>query len=178
MLAVASDLARRMALANPHLSDPLASEAIVLIDEIELHLHPDWQQRVLIDLNRTFPNTQFIVSTHSPQVLTTVRPEQIIRLRSVGDNVIAERKTAPTFGNEAGNVLSSVMGVQERPDTNPFSKKLSRYRELIAFGSGGSEEAQGLRAELNELSPQDPALAAADVDIDRQRILRELAARK
>ncbi|WP_198375106.1 AAA family ATPase [Neoroseomonas rubea] len=178
MLAVASDLARRMALANPHLPDPLASEAIVLIDEVELHLHPDWQQRVLIDLNRTFPNTQFIVSTHSPQVLTTVRPEQIIRLRSVDDNVIAERETAPTFGNEAGNVLSSVMGVQERPDTNPFSYKLRRYRDLIALGDGVSDEARALRAELDALSPHDPALAAADVDIDRQRILRELAARK
>ena len=52
----------------------------VLIDEIELHLHPEWQQRVLPDLTRTFPNVQFVVSTHSPQVLTTVHPEQIIEL--------------------------------------------------------------------------------------------------
>lgn len=178
MLAVASDLARRMALANPHLPDPLASEAIVLIDEVELHLHPDWQQRVLIDLNRTFPNTQFIVSTHSPQVLTTVRPEQIIRLRSTGKNAIAEQETAPTFGNEAGNVLSSVMGVQERPGTVPLVDKLRRYRDLIAVNRGESDEALALRADIQRLSPHDPALAAADVDIDRHKLLRELAARK
>ena len=66
MLALAADLARRMAQGNPHLDDPLTSEAIVLIDEVELHLHPSWQQRVLTDLARTFPNTQFIVSNAQP----------------------------------------------------------------------------------------------------------------
>ncbi|MYA91701.1 MAG: AAA family ATPase, partial [Synechococcus sp. SB0663_bin_10] len=80
MLALAADLARRMAQGNPHLADPLQSEAVVLIDEIELHLHPSWQQRVMVDLTRTFPNTQFIVSTHSPQVLTTVKPEHVVEL--------------------------------------------------------------------------------------------------
>ena len=60
-----------MALGNPHYDNPLNCEAIALIDEVDLHLHPAWQQRVLDDLLRTFPNTQFIVSTHSPQVLTS-----------------------------------------------------------------------------------------------------------
>ena len=78
ILALAADLAWRMAQGNPHLEDPLASEAIVLIDEVELHLHPSWQQRILNDLRRTFPNAQFIVSTHSPQVLTTVEPKNIV----------------------------------------------------------------------------------------------------
>ena len=72
VLALAADLAWRMAQGNPHLDNPLESEAIVLIDEVDLHLHPSWQQRILDDLTRTFPNAQFIVSTHSPQVLTTV----------------------------------------------------------------------------------------------------------
>ena len=76
ILGLAADLARRMAQGNPHRGDPLACEAIVLIDEIELHLHPAWQQRVLADLRRTFPNTQFIVSTHSPQVLTSVHHDR------------------------------------------------------------------------------------------------------
>ena len=55
VLALAADLARRMAQGNPHLDDPLKSEAVVLIDEVELHLHPAWQQRILGDLQRTFP---------------------------------------------------------------------------------------------------------------------------
>ena len=82
VLAVAADLARRMARGNPHLDDPLRSEAIVLIDEVELHLHPSRQQRILADLGATFPNAQFIVSTYSPQVLTTVRAGTDLRTSS------------------------------------------------------------------------------------------------
>ena len=80
VLALAADLAWRMAQGNPHLDNPLESEAIVLIDEVDLHLHPSWQQRILDDLTRTFPNAQLIVSTHSPQVLTTAKPEHIVEL--------------------------------------------------------------------------------------------------
>lgn len=69
MLGLAIDLGWRMAGANPHLEDPLAAEAIVMIDEVDLHLHPAWQQRVVSDLLRCFPNTQFILTTHSSVVV-------------------------------------------------------------------------------------------------------------
>lgn len=63
------DLAVRMAIGNPQLANPLESQAVVLVDEIDLHLHPEWQRRVIADLLRTFPNTQFIMSTHSPYII-------------------------------------------------------------------------------------------------------------
>lgn len=66
MLGLAIDLSTRMAAANPHMDNPLETEGIVLIDEIDLHLHPTWQQRVISDLLRTFPNTQFVLTSHSP----------------------------------------------------------------------------------------------------------------
>lgn len=69
LLGLVIDLSIRMGLANPHLDDPLSAEAIVMIDEVDLHLHPSWQQRVLADLLRTFSNTQFILTTHSPFVV-------------------------------------------------------------------------------------------------------------
>ncbi|GGX98664.1 ATPase [Litchfieldella qijiaojingensis] len=69
LLGLVIDLSSRMAMANPHLDDPLASEAVVMIDEVDLHLHPEWQQRVVGDLLATFPNTQFIVTTHSPFIV-------------------------------------------------------------------------------------------------------------
>lgn len=71
-LALIGDLARRIALANPNRDNPLDGEGIVLIDEIELHMHPSWQRRVLGVLKRVFPNIQFIVTTHSPQILGEV----------------------------------------------------------------------------------------------------------
>ena len=172
MLALAADLARRMAQGNPHLEDPLASEAIVLIDEIELHLHPSWQQRVLPDLARTFPNTQFVVSTHSPQVLTSVRPDCIVELRRENGNIVAEPASAPTYGAEAGDVLAAVMGVSERPSGNEFVKCLGKYMRLVGRNQGESEEAISLRRELESLSPRDPALDRADVEISRRKLMK------
>ncbi len=174
MLALVADLARRMAQGNPHLDDPLRSEAVVLIDEIELHLHPSWQQRVLGDLARTFPNAQFVVSTHSPQVLTTVRPEHVVELRREGSGIVAEPASAPTYGAEAGDVLETVMGVDERPAGNEFAVKLAQYTDLVADGRGDSPEAVSLRKGLEKLSPRDPALDRADIEIRRCRLLRSM----
>ena len=72
LMGLVMDLSARMAMANPHLADPLAAEAIVMIDEVDLHLHPAWQQRVVGDLLRTFPNAQFVLSTHSPFVVESI----------------------------------------------------------------------------------------------------------
>jgi predicted ATP-binding protein involved in virulence len=176
ILALVSDLALRMALANPHLDNPLESEAIVLIDEVELHLHPEWQQRVIADLRRTFPRTQFIVSTHSPQVLTTVEPAHIVRLRVSEEGIIAEQETLPTYGAKSGDLLESVMHVDQRPK-NDFTSMLSKYRNMIENDLGESREARELRAELEHIS-RDPALAAADIEIKRRKIMRDLASRR
>ena len=175
VLALAADLARRMAQGNPHMDDPRQSEAIVLIDEIELHLHPAWQQRILADLMRTFPNAQFIVSTHSPQVLTTVKPQHIVELYRDGDNIAAG--TPPeeaTYGAEAGDVLSVVMHVNERPE-NEFTKALEKYRHLIREGKWESKEALTLRKSLEDLSPDDPALDRADLEIRRRKLFKQRA---
>ena len=178
MLALVADLARRMAQGNPHLDDPLQSEAIVLIDEVDLHLHPSWQQRVLPDLMRTFPNAQFIVSTHSPQVLTTVKPEHIVSLHREGDGISAAGAGGHTFGAKAGDVLDVVMGVKERPpgEHNKFVSKLERYNDLVYAGRGESPDALRLRHELEGLSPRDPGLGRADAEMRRQKVMRRIAA--
>ena len=174
VLALAADLARRMVQGNPHLDDPLKSEAIVLIDEVELHLHPGWQQRILGDLQRTFPNAQFIVSTHSPQVLTTVEPQRIVELAREGDHIVAGAPAGATYGAEAGDVLSVVMGVKERPE-NEFTKALEQYRDLIREGQWESKEALSLRSSLERMSPYDPALDRADLEIRRRKLFKQRA---
>ena len=167
VLALAADLARRMVQGNPHLDDPLKSEAVVLIDEVELHLHPN--------LQRTFPNAQFIVSTHSPQVLTTVAPQHIVELFREGDRIVAGAPAGPTYGAESGDVLSVVMGVKERPPENEFTKALEQYRRLVSEGKGESEEALALRRELEKLSPRDYALNRADLEIRRRKLFKQMA---
>lgn len=174
VLALSADLAWRMAQGNPHRENPLESEAVVLIDEIELHLHPAWQQRVLSDLTRTFPNAQFIVTTHSPQILTTVLPHQIVELKREDDQVTARQIADATYGVKAGDVLSNVMGVDERPIENEFVKLLERYSKLVGNGRGESEAAVALRSELDRLSPRDPALDRVDIELRRQQLLKEM----
>ena len=173
VLALAADLAWRMALANPHLEDPLSSEAIVLIDEVELHLHPSWQQRILNDLRQTFPNAQFIVSTHSPQVLTTVKLDHVVELARENGRIVAGSAAGWTYGAEAGDVLSAVMGVNERP-VNDFTEMLARYRSLIRDDKGESDDALALRQELDKRSPDDPALSRADLEIRRRKVFRQI----
>ena len=176
MLALAADLARRMAQGNPHLDDPLQSEAVVLIDEVDLHLHPAWQQRVLPDLTRTFPNAQFVVSTHSPQVLTTVEPERIVRLYRDDDDdrVRAGHEVGPTYGAEASGVLETIMEVRERPAGNVFVETLKKYMALVDEGKGEREEARALRRDLEALSPEDYGLYRADAEMRRQRVMDRL----
>jgi len=80
VLAMVMDISSRMAEANPQLGNN--SPAIIMIDELDLHLHPKWQQTILSDLTRTFPHAQFIVTTHSPQILSTVKKEYIFILEN------------------------------------------------------------------------------------------------
>ena len=178
MLALAADLARRMAQGNPHLDDPLQSDAVVLIDEVELHLHPSWQQRVLPDLTRTFPNAQFLVSTHSPQVLTTVEAERITQLEREDDGIVALPVGVSTAGARASDALQQVMGVDERPVRHRFVKELRRYLDLVATGKGESGTALSLRNRLAAHAPDDPDLSRAAMEIRRQRVLGEVGREK
>ena len=175
LLALVADLARRMAQANPHFpeqgKDPLQAEAVVLIDEVELHLHPAREQRVLPDLQRAFPNTQFLVSTNSPQVLSTVEADRLVELEREDGEIVAGGVVAPTFGAEATRVLSGVMGVEQRPADNEFAKGLREYDALIAAGRGEGEQAMALRHRLEALSPRDRGLDRARMEINRRRVL-------
>ncbi len=173
-LALVMDLARRMAQANPHFHEKAIqqSKAIVLIDEVDLHLHPIWQQQLLVDLIETFPKAQFIVTTHSEKVLTTIKPEHIVLLTRENDNVIAEQATS-SYGAESGRLLVEIMGVNERPpaEKNKFTALLGKYYDLIESNQGETQEALKLRHELNQESPHDPILIKADMAIRRQRVL-------
>lgn len=172
LLAIVIDLARRMAQGNPHLERPTESEAIVLIDEVDLHLHPKWQQTVLPDLMRTFPNTQFIVTTHSPQTLTTITEDHIIHLKRENGDIQAYSAPVSSLGAESGRLLESIMEVSERPpiDGNPFLQKLNEFFILIQESYFDEEKlamAKKLLAELKLLSPDDPAIFQGEIKLRR-----------
>ena len=152
LLALVMDLARRMAQANPHLDNPLNEEAIVLIDEIDLHLHPKRQQSILPDLIRTFPNTQFIVTTHSPQVLSTVHKENIRLLKCCEElGICAYRPIIEPYGAESTEALQSIMQVDPRPQNLPEVEEYNRYLYLVNHGQYDSAEAIELRSKLEKV---------------------------
>lgn len=174
LVALTGDLARRLATLNPDAQNPLNCHGIVVIDEIELHLHPKWQQEILGGLQRTFPGLQFIVTTHSPQVLSTVHKENIRTLElDASGNIIATKPIASTYGEPSGDVLHSVMQVDPQP---PIVEKpdLQRLTELVDQGLQESPEAeklmQSLRIALGENHPQ---LLRLQRSIRRHRALKE-----
>ncbi len=167
LLAMVGDLARRLAIANPGLSDPLQGSGIILIDEIELHLHPKWQRGIIPDLTRTFPNCQFIVTTHSPQVISNVKPEGIYILEKTDKGVIAKRPES-SFGRDSNRILEDLMDVPERPQK--IKERLLELFRLI--DAGNLESARNLRQQLaNEIGIDEPEFVKADVLIRRKEIL-------
>lgn len=173
-LAMVMDIAARMAEANPKSADPLSTEGIVLIDEVDLHLHPGWQQHILLDLQRTFPNIQFIVSTHSAQVISSVKPECL--------RVIDWQNEEPSLleidfseGAEAQQVLLDVLGVTStRVEQLEIVKILKQYQQLVEQDKWDSELAKQLRQQLDVWGGEyEPELARLDMDIQMKAWERE-----
>ncbi len=115
-LAMVCDLGRRLTLANPLLANPLHGSGVVLIDELELHLHPKWQREVTAKLRKTFPNIQFIATTHSPFVIQALRPGELINLDPEEFREYADKSIE--------DIAENVMGVE-------LPQKSERYRQLM-----------------------------------------------
>ncbi|MBE5965285.1 MAG: ATP-binding cassette domain-containing protein [Lachnospira sp.] len=111
-MALFGDLARRLTIANPNLDNPLLGEGVVLIDEVELHMHPSWQRDILKNLKKTFPNIQFIITTHSPIVLSEIDDSyKTFFLRANGkENEIVEYMRLDGF--DANYILEEFMGTK------------------------------------------------------------------
>lgn len=143
MLALVGDIARRLAILNPSLESPLFGSGIVMIDEIDAHLHPKWQQTVITNLEKTFPNVQFVVTTHSPQVLSTVKKESI----EIIDNGFRVPVIGDTYGVASSDILKEVMNVNPTPRIERVIK-LEQYLEMVDMGTHTSKVGKSLRAEL------------------------------
>ena len=108
-LALFGDIARRLAVANPSLENPLLGTGVVLIDELELHMHTSWQRKVIRVLKKTFPNLQFIITTHSPQILGEVdQAFNIISLSHEADTIKCT-SISSLYGLDSNTVLEDVL---------------------------------------------------------------------
>lgn len=131
MLGMVGDLARRLAIANPSNDEkpknPLLGSGVVLIDEIELHLHPQLQREIIGFLTETFPNCQFIISTHSAPVISHIDSNAVLLL-SRSDRGL-EVENIRTFGQDVNRILHNIFGTPERPPE--ILEKMDRSAQLI-----------------------------------------------
>ncbi|MBL8240033.1 MAG: AAA family ATPase [Bryobacterales bacterium] len=169
VLAMIGDIAYRCAKLNPELGIEAARETngVVLIDEVDMHLHPRWQQAILGQLRSAFPKVQFVVTTHSPQVLSTVPSECIRILRD------SSAYAAPpgTEGAEPGRLLKQVLGLKElRPPGSEATKELKEYLALVDAGEWDGARARQLRTILDSrYQGNEPALLDADLQIENRK---------
>jgi predicted ATP-binding protein involved in virulence len=164
VLGLVFDLAYRLSQANPGLPHPLQDgKAVVLIDELDLHLHPGWQRAITYKLTNTFPNCQFIATTHSPQ---------IIGENSIANTIVLEPNEPPfnpeqSFGMDSNWLLETLMGTQKR--NSQVDQKLEDISLLIEDEQ--YDQAQiwldELRSELKDF----PDLVKLQTRLDRMRLI-------
>jgi energy-coupling factor transporter ATP-binding protein EcfA2 len=172
MIAWMVDLAVRLFQRYPDSKDPLSEPAIVLVDEIDLHMHPKWQRTIMEFLTERFPNTQFIVTAHSPLVVQAAKDANIVLLRREGDRVIIDNNPEIIDNWRVDQVLTSVF---ELPTARPanLDPLLRRRQELLSKAKLTKKD----EAELRKLDAEIGSMPTAETpdDIKAMDIIRRAA---
>jgi len=162
LMALVGDIARRLAMLNPALDNPLTGEGIILIDEVDLHLHPSWQRSLCDRLISTFPNCQFVLTTHSPLVISDCKHVLAYSLTN------GESQELPSqYGQDANTVLLDVM------DTSIRNQKIDiMLNDLLdAIQDSNLSQAQTLLTDLtNELTVNHIELLKAKLLLRKQEL--------
>ncbi|MFV8756293.1 AAA family ATPase [Nannocystaceae bacterium ST9] len=172
IVAMVADIAWRASVLNPQLGDRAASlaEGVVLIDEIDLHLHPKWQRRVLADLRRAFPRLQFITTTHSPFIIQSLEPGQLV-------NLDPDAEDAPYANESPEDIAEHIMGVDVPQRSERRRKEFEaakRYYDLLDQVPAADEaELARLKAELDEIVEPYVENQALVAFLERKRALAE-----
>lgn len=180
MIAMTADIAYRCVRLNPQWGEnaALKTEGVVMIDEVDMHLHPRWQQLVLGQLQKAFPKVQLIVTTHSPQVISTVPAECIRILVNEIDEESGQRRinikgaTQQTQGVASSDLLAEIMGTDPMPDIE-IARQMSQYQALIQQDMEGTDKAVQLRSLLEKhYGASHPQLLECDQLIRLQTLKR------
>jgi energy-coupling factor transporter ATP-binding protein EcfA2 len=166
------DLSARMIRDFPDSENPLSEPAVVLVDEIDLHLHPKWQRTIMSFLTERFPNVQFIVTAHSPLIVQAARNANIVLLRREGDQVVIDNNPEIIENWRVEQVLTSVF---ELPSTHPadIEPLIQERRKILAKSTLTKKDKQ----KLQELETKIGSLPTAEspADIQAMDIIRKAA---
>jgi predicted ATP-binding protein involved in virulence len=176
MLTMVADIAYRMAVLNPHLLENVTLETpgVVLIDEIDLHLHPNWQRNVVEDLRKAFPKVQFFISSHSPFIVQSMRPGELIDLNEIPG--------AAEFQNQSiEDITENSMGV-ELPQRSERHQQMfeaaKEYYEALEQAKGAENaQLEEVKQKLDELSApfSDDMAYHAFLEMERLAALKDKA---
>lgn len=179
--ALIVDIARRMVQLNP--SDDLQSpdrgtntEAVILIDEIDLHLDPTWQARVVKGLCDAFPRAQWVLTTHSEQVIGSV-PAESVRKLVAGDGEVLVESVPFAEGATSERILIELMGAKERAGDaihGHNTVRLKQYMDLVGEGEGTTPVAKALREKLETVLRGDERLHQADLEMQKRELLQQI----
>lgn len=165
MISLVADIAYRMATLNPQLGTEVLSkgDGVVLIDEVDLHLHPAWQQKVIDNLMNIFPKVQFIVSTHAPAIIGSVKTDKL--------RILSNKEVCMTanqvYGKDVNSVMKEIMGVNDRPDQ--FVELFEKFYRLLSEKK--YDEAGAVLDKLDEdRGYHDPEIAKCRVKLKLERM--------
>lgn len=165
------DLAYRMFERYPDSENPLAEPAIVLVDEIDLHLHPKWQRQLISYLTERFPNTQFIVTAHSPLIVQAATDANIVLLRREGDHVVIDNDVEAIRGWRIDQVLTSDLFGLETARPPEYDELIAERTKLLGKAKLTKKDESRLRkieAEIGELPAGESVADMEAMDVIRQ----------
>jgi len=174
LIAWMVDLASRLFERYPKSKNPLAEPAVVLVDEIDLHLHPQWQRKLISSLTEIFPNTQFIVTAHSPLVVQAASDANIVLLRREGDHVVIDNDVKAIEGWRVDQVLTSDLFGLESARPPQLDKAMEERNKIL----GKARLTKADKARLKELEAEIGELPTGETpeDMEAMDIIRRAAA--
>ena len=169
-ISLVADIARLLAMANPGLKNPLDGNGVVLIDEIDLHLHPQWQSQVLSSIVKVFPNCQFFFTTHSPFVVSNIRKEASCKMFLMQDGKPSEVDDN-LYGQKVSDILTNVFNVESlrNPETHSY---LNSIWSSLSKGDFKSDQFKNsfdwLKKNLDNAD-----IEFAHINLEKQRLMNE-----
>ncbi len=136
MMAMVADIAFRCVILNPHLGEnaALESKGVVLIDELDLHLHPSWQKRVIYYLKNAFPNIQFIATTHSPLIIASAKAGEVVKIPAENTIFNIEPQQKSYKGWQLDYILEDLMDMMDYQELNT-GELLNQLNQAVNDGN-------------------------------------------
>ena len=159
IITLIADIAYNLSIAKDFSKDDdfLKSPGIVMIDEIETHLHPKWQREILPILSKLFPNVQFFIATHSPQIVASVQSNSVF----VCNNFTVEKVHLKTLGEDTNSILVEIFNATDRPKS--YIKLIQEFDDLIDDNSNNIQKLENIITEIKKMYEKDTGSSISDL---------------